>query len=84
MDRKKGGLGGLKYPLLSDFSRKISYDYGVLIKDAGIALRGLFIIDPNVCTCIYLYSELSNKRAPTAIYLEAKIGQKSLKTCIFM
>ena len=48
MDRKKGGLGGLKYPLLSDFSRKISYDYGVLIKDAGIALRGLFIIDPNV------------------------------------
>ena len=22
------------------------------------------------------YSELSNKRAPTAIYLEAKIGQK--------
>ena len=50
MDRKKGGLGGLKYPLLSDFSRKISYDYGVLIKDAGIALRGLFIIDPNVHT----------------------------------
>ena len=50
MDRKKGGLGGLKYPLLSDFSRKISYDYGVLIKDAGIALRVLFIIDPNVNT----------------------------------
>ena len=46
-ERKKGGLGGLSYPLLSDLSRKISEDYGVLIP-AGIALRGLFIIDPNV------------------------------------
>lgn len=48
LERKKGGLGGLKYPLLSDFSRKVSEDYGVLIPDAGIALRGLFIIDPKV------------------------------------
>ena len=48
LERKKGGLGELKYPLLSDFSRKISDNYGVLIPDAGIALQGLFIIDPNV------------------------------------
>lgn len=26
---------------------QISRDYGVLLEDAGIALRGLFIIDPN-------------------------------------
>lgn len=45
--RKDGGLGGLKYPLLSDFSKKIAADYGVLIESSGIALRGLFIIDPN-------------------------------------
>jgi peroxiredoxin 3 len=32
---------------LSDFSKKISKDYGVLIENAGIALRGLFLIDPN-------------------------------------
>jgi len=44
--RKQGGLGGLKYPLLSDFSKEISRSYGVLIDDnGGIALRGLFIID---------------------------------------
>jgi len=49
LERKRGGLGGLKYPLLSDFSRKISDNYGVLIPDAGIALRGLFIIDPTGC-----------------------------------
>ena len=45
--RKEGGLGGLKYPLLSDFNKTISRDYGVLVEQAGIALRGLFIIDPN-------------------------------------
>lgn len=45
--RKQGGLGGLKYPLLADFNKTISKDYGVLLEDAGIALRGLFIIDPS-------------------------------------
>ena len=38
----------MKYPLLSDFSKRISKNYGVLIPDAGKALRGLFIIDPKV------------------------------------
>ncbi|CAK5274480.1 unnamed protein product [Mycena citricolor] len=46
-DRKAGGLGpDLKLPLIADRSMKISRDYGVLIEDEGIALRGLFIIDP--------------------------------------
>lgn len=44
--RKQGGLGGLSYPLVSDFNKNISRDYGVLIEEAGIALRGLFIVDP--------------------------------------
>ncbi|MBI3018048.1 MAG: peroxiredoxin [Deltaproteobacteria bacterium] len=43
--RKEGGLGELRYPLLSDLSKNIARDYGVLL-DAGIALRGLFIINP--------------------------------------
>ncbi len=42
--RKEGGLGELKYPLVADLTKKISADYGVLL-DAGIALRGLFVID---------------------------------------
>jgi alkyl hydroperoxide reductase subunit AhpC len=45
--RKQGGLGGLNYPLVSDFNKTIAKDYGVLIEEAGIALRGLFIVDPN-------------------------------------
>ncbi|MFO0804812.1 MAG: peroxiredoxin [Gemmataceae bacterium] len=42
--RATGGLGGLKYPLVADLTKKISADYGVLL-DGGIALRGTFIID---------------------------------------
>jgi alkyl hydroperoxide reductase subunit AhpC len=42
--RAEGGLGDLKYPLVADVSKRISADYGVLL-DAGVALRGLFLID---------------------------------------
>ena len=44
--RNKGGLGEIKYPLLADLDKKIAADYGVLLS-GGIALRGLFLIDPN-------------------------------------
>ncbi|OLL22081.1 Peroxiredoxin TSA1 [Neolecta irregularis DAH-3] len=46
-DRKLGGVGPVNIPLMSDKNHKIARDYGVLIEDAGIALRGLFLIDPN-------------------------------------
>lgn len=32
--------------MASDRTRNVSRDYGVLIEEEGIALRGLFIIDP--------------------------------------
>ncbi|MBD2101709.1 peroxiredoxin [Leptolyngbya sp. FACHB-261] len=44
-DRKAGGLGELKYPLVSDIKKEISTAYNVLDPAAGVALRGLFIID---------------------------------------
>lgn len=43
-ERDAGGLGNLKYPLVSDLKKEISASYNVLTDD-GIALRGLFIID---------------------------------------
>lgn len=43
-DRDSGGLGDLKYPLLSDLTKEISLSYNVLT-ESGKALRGLFIID---------------------------------------
>jgi peroxiredoxin (alkyl hydroperoxide reductase subunit C) len=44
-DRKSGGVGDLSYPLVSDIKKEISAGYNVLDPEAGIALRGLFIID---------------------------------------
>jgi peroxiredoxin (alkyl hydroperoxide reductase subunit C) len=43
----EGGLGSINYPLASDITKDVSRDYGVLLEDKGIALRGLFIIDPD-------------------------------------
>ncbi|MEN9722041.1 MAG: hypothetical protein RJB38_27 [Pseudomonadota bacterium] len=39
-------LPEVKYPVLADTSRRISSDFGVLIDEKGIALRGTFLIDP--------------------------------------
>jgi len=44
--RKEGGIEGLCYPLLADLNRTMARDYGVLTED-GVALRGLFLIDPS-------------------------------------
>lgn len=41
---EKGGIGNIQYPLVSDLSKKISQDYGVLFNNE-VALRGLFLID---------------------------------------
>ena len=55
---KNGGIKGVKFPLVSDFSKTISANYDVLygdwdynddnemvFKGAPVALRGLFLID---------------------------------------
>jgi alkyl hydroperoxide reductase subunit AhpC len=42
--RDQGGIGNVSYPLVSDMNKQVSRDYDVLL-DAGIALRGLFLID---------------------------------------
>ena len=43
--RKEGGIGPIKYPLVSDLTKQISKDFGVLLEQGGVALRGLFLID---------------------------------------
>jgi len=39
-----GGIGTIQFPLISDISKSISADYGVLL-EGGVSLRGLFLID---------------------------------------
>lgn len=45
VSRRYGGLGPIDIPLLSDSSHRLSRDYGVLVEDEGVSLRGMFIID---------------------------------------
>jgi peroxiredoxin (alkyl hydroperoxide reductase subunit C) len=43
-ERKEGGIKGVSFPLVSDLNKTIAADYGVLL-GAGVALRGLFIVN---------------------------------------
>lgn len=44
--KDSNGLGKLNFPLASDITKSVARDYGILIEEEGIALRGLFIINP--------------------------------------
>ncbi len=46
LDVKEGGLGQMKYPLLADTNHALSAQFGVLLEEEGISLRGLFLISP--------------------------------------
>jgi alkyl hydroperoxide reductase subunit AhpC/predicted Ser/Thr protein kinase len=45
--RSQGGLAGLQFPLASDEDGATSRAYGVLLEPQHVAMRGLFIVDPN-------------------------------------
>jgi alkyl hydroperoxide reductase subunit AhpC len=44
--RNKGGIQGCQIPVLADYTKQVARDYGVLFEANGIALRGLFIVNP--------------------------------------
>jgi peroxiredoxin 2/4 len=43
--KNQGGIEGVTYPLVADLNKTIAADYDVLVEGAGIAYRGLFLID---------------------------------------
>ena len=43
--KAKGGIEGVAYTLVADLNKTITQDYDVLVDGAGIAYRGLFLID---------------------------------------
>lgn len=45
--REEGGIAGLAYPLLEDVTKTIARDYEVLDEAGAVALRGLFLVDPD-------------------------------------
>ncbi|HEY6008144.1 MAG TPA: peroxiredoxin [Geobacteraceae bacterium] len=42
---ENGGIGAIQFPLVADLKKEIASQYGVLFEAAGVALRGLFLID---------------------------------------
>jgi alkyl hydroperoxide reductase subunit AhpC len=60
---ERGDLGDLKYPLLSDIRKEVADRYGILNESEGIALRGLFIIDPEGILQYQLVHNLSVGRS---------------------
>ena len=42
----QNGIEGVTYPLASDVGGKLARQYNILVEEANIALRGLFIINP--------------------------------------
>lgn len=44
--REQNGIEGLQYPLASDVAGRLAAKYNILVEEANIALRGLFIINP--------------------------------------
>ena len=55
--RTENGIGGTQYPILADRTHTVARDYGVLVEADGLALRGLFIIDPDG---VLQYSTVTN------------------------
>jgi len=56
-------IGAIAYPMLSDITKEVSCAYGVLLEDQGVALRGLFIIDPEGIVRYELVHDLSVGRS---------------------
>lgn len=43
--KEKGGIEGITYPIVSDITKEIARQFGVLSEEEGVAYRGLFLID---------------------------------------
>ena len=49
----------MTYPLLADFTKQVSKDYGVLLERLGAALRATFLIDPDGLLRAYCVQDLT-------------------------
>lgn len=56
-------LPEVKYPVLADITKRIARDFGILLEEKGIALRGTFIIDPEGVLRYVVVSDLSVGRS---------------------
>ncbi|HEV8026926.1 MAG TPA: peroxiredoxin [Stellaceae bacterium] len=60
-------LGKVSFPWLSDIKRELSAALGILDKDAGVALRATFIVDPQGVIRFAAVNDLSVGRNPREV-----------------
>jgi peroxiredoxin (alkyl hydroperoxide reductase subunit C) len=79
----KGGIGRIRYPLVSDLNKNIARDYDVLLSD-GTALRGLFLIDKEgmIRHCV-INDDALGRSVPEALRMvdALRFYEKSGKVC---
>jgi lipoyl-dependent peroxiredoxin subunit C len=65
--RSHPDLKALPFPMLSDIKRELSQGFGVLDKQAGVALRATFIVDPEGVIRFVSVNDMSVGRNPEEV-----------------
>lgn len=66
-ERELGGVGDVNFPLVSDLTKSIASSYGMLVEEEGVAMRGIFIIDPDGFVQHMAINNLAFGRNPTEV-----------------
>ena len=65
--REKDELRALPFPMLSDIKRELTTELGILDKDAGVAQRATYIVDPEGVIRFVYVTDLSVGRSPDEV-----------------
>ena len=65
----------IKYPMLADPNQKICQDFGVLIQEEGLALRGSFVINPDCEIVAYEINSLGIGRTAKELLRKVQAAQ---------
>ena len=65
----------IRYPMLGDPAHKLTQDFGVLLKDDGLALRGSFIINPELEIVAYEVNALGIGRNSKELLRKVQAAQ---------
>jgi peroxiredoxin (alkyl hydroperoxide reductase subunit C) len=65
--QSRADLGRVTFPWLSDIKRELSTALGILDKEAGVALRATFIVDPEGVIRFASVNDLSVGRNPQEV-----------------
>jgi peroxiredoxin (alkyl hydroperoxide reductase subunit C) len=84
LEREKGGIKGIEFPLIGDITKSITRQFGVLNESTGIAYRALFVVDPtNIIRAIHLTDNSLGRSVTEALRMvEATLfSQQTGKAC---